>query len=215
MVKVKICGLTRVEDVKLAADLGADLVGTITEVTVPTPRNLTIDQAREIFGAVEGPEKVAVTTPASPEEAIRIARELELDYIQIHSAMPPEQLREVKNSLPINIIGAIQVPKKTESPEEVVNRALATAEVVDYLMLDTKGPTGGETGIPHDWNLSSRIREASDKPVFLAGGLRPSNVKEAIQIVKPYGVDVASGIESVPAIKDPKLMEEFILAARS
>lgn len=213
--KVKICGLTRPEDAKLACELGADMIGAIVEATVPTPRNLTIEQARAIFGAVDGARRVAVTTPNSPDSAERIARELGPDYLQIHSAMPVDQLKEVRELVPMELIGVVQVPQKTENPDEILARALEVTEVTDYLLLDTKGPAGGETGIPHDWGVSRKICATVEKPVFLSGGLNPTNIKDAIEKVRPYGVDVASGIESSPGKKDPRLMREFIQAARS
>jgi len=214
MVKVKICGLSRRKDAKMAGALGADMIGAIVEATVPTPRNLTLEQARDIFEDVEGPKKVAVTTPDSPASAERIARRLRPDVLQIHSAMPVEQLKEVKELVSAEIIGVVQVPRKVENREEILNKALRVSDVVDYLLLDTKGPSGGETGIPHDWSMSQEICMKVKKPVFLAGGLTPKNVKAAIEKVRPYGVDVASGIESSPGKKDPKLMREFIRVAK-
>lgn len=214
MVKVKICGFTRTEDVRAACELGADMVGAIVKANVPTPRNLSIEQARNILGAVTGgADRVVVIMPENPEAAEKIAKELEPDYIQVHSAASASQLQEIGRLTGTKLIGVIQVPREGGDPSKLVARAQEVASAANYLLLDTKGPTGGETGLTHNWEISREICAAVEKPVFLAGGLNPTNLREAIEKVRPYGVDVASGVESAPGKKDPGLMRRFIQAA--
>ena len=213
MVKVKICGFTRAEDVRVACSLGVDMVGTIL---VPrSPRYVPIEQAREILAAASGEvAKVAVFMPRVPDDVEEIARKLKPDYLQLHFTFPANELRGFRDRLEAKIIGVTPVPRKIESPQDIVHRAVEIAGVADFVLVDTKGPYGGGTGLTHDWSMSCKIRDAVDKPVFLAGGLDPSNVKDAIKIVRPYGVDVATGVESSPGKKDVRLMREFIEAVR-
>jgi len=215
MVKVKICGFTRTEDVKAACEFGVDMVGAIVKANVPTPRNLTIEQARDILDAVTGDVyRVVVIMPENPKAAEKMAKELEPDYIQVHSAASASQLREIGELTGSKLIGVVQVPREGGDPIKLVAMAQEVAGASDYLLLDTEGPSGGETGLTHNWKISREICAAVKKPVFLAGGLNPTNVGEAIEKVRPHGVDVASGVESAPGEKDPELMRGFIQAAK-
>lgn len=213
MVKVKICGFTSAEDVKAACGLGVDMVGVIL---VPNSfRYVSVDQARQILAAAsEGVARVAVIMPSGPEDVEEMARELKPDYLQIHLTFPASELHGLKKRLGAGLIVVSPIPQKIEDRRKIIDRALEAAEVADFVLLDTKGPSGGGTGLTHDWSLSSKIRETVGKPVFLAGGLNPSNVGQAIKIVRPYGVDVATGVESSPGKKDARLIREFIEAVR-
>lgn len=213
MVKVKICGFTRGEDVKAACSLGVDMVGVI--LVPKSPRYVPVEQARKILKAAsEGVAKVAVFIPEGPEDVEEIYRKLEPDYLQFHLTFPTDELLEIRGDLEAEIITVVPIPRKIERHTDIVDRAIEVADVADFVLIDTKGPTGGGTGLTHNWSLSAVIRDVVDKPVFLAGGLNPSNVEHAIKIVRPYGVDVATGVESSPGKKDPKLMRKFIEAAR-
>lgn len=213
MVKVKICGFTNTEDVRVACTLGVDMVGTIVEIP-RSPRRVTVEQAKQILAAAsKGVDKVAVAMPKNLGEVERIARELRPDYIQSHITFPADEILKLKKRLGIKLISVIAISQEIKN-QEIMSRAVEAARIADFLMLDTKGPSGGGTGLTHDWGLSRRIRDAVGKPMFLAGGLNPSNVKEAIRLVRPYGVDVATGVESSPGKKDARLMREFIAAAK-
>lgn len=213
VVKIKICGFTRPADVKAACKLGVDLVGVI--LIPESSRHVTVDQARRIFGQVEaGVSKVAVFMPRNVDEVKYFYEKLKPDYLQFHLIFPLEDLLEIRGELDAQLMIVIPVPPKIERTERIITRALELAEAADFLLIDTEGVTGGGTGLTHDWNLSAKIRSMVDKPVFLAGGLNSTNVAQAIGIVRPYGVDVASGVESSPGRKDPKLMQEFVEAVR-
>jgi len=212
MVKVKICGFTRADDLKAASDLGVDMVGVI--VIPSSPRGLTLEQAQNILKVGKNVDKVAVIMPDSPAEASAVARRLNSDYLQIHSKFSTAQLAEIKKLSGKKIIGVVAIPQKILDRKEILDRAIEVSEAVDYVLLDTKGFSGGGTGLTHDWRFSREIRDAVDKPVFLAGGLNPNNVKDAIEMVRPYGVDVATGVESALGKKDPKLMRAFIDGAK-
>ncbi len=213
MVEIKICGFTNTEDVKVACELGADVVGAIM---VPgSSRYVTTIQARQILDAVSGGvAKVGVIMPKNLSEVEKIARELKPDYLQIHLTFPARKLLELKERLGTKLMIVTPIPREIENRKNIIDRAIEAAEVADYILLDTKGPSGGGTGLTHDWSLSGEIREAVKKPIFLAGGLNVSNVGQAIKIVRPYGVDVATGVESSLGKKDANLMREFIEAVR-
>jgi phosphoribosylanthranilate isomerase len=213
MIKVKICGFTRADDVKAASDLGVYMVGVI--VIPSSSRGLTLEQAQDVLKAGKNVDKVAVIMPDSPAEASAVARRLNTDYLQIHSKFSAAQLAEIKKLSGKKIIGVVAIPQKILDRKEILDRAIGVSKAVDYILLDTKGSSGGGTGLTHDWRFSREIRDAVNKPVFLAGGLNPKNVRSAIEVVQPYGVDVATGVESAIGNKDPKLMRAFIEAAKA
>jgi phosphoribosylanthranilate isomerase len=189
------------------------MIGTI--LVQKSPRYVPIERAGQILNtAGEGVAKVDVFIPKSSEEVEEVYRKLNPDYLQFHLTFPADILLEIKDDIEAEIILVVPIPTEIERPTEIIDRAIEAAEVADFIMLDTKGPTGGGTGLTHNWSLSAKIRDAVDRPVFLAGGLNPSNVEQAIKVVRPYAVDVATGVESSPGKKDPKLMREFIEAAR-
>jgi phosphoribosylanthranilate isomerase len=212
MVKVKICGFTDLEDVKIACELGVDMIGAI--LVQKSIRHVTPEKAHEIFTAVKGAAKVAVIMPENPEELLKIDRHLEPDYLQVHPTTPFDELKKVKEKLKAKIIVVVPVPTELAEPNAIVQQARRAAGLADILLVDTKGARGGGTGLTHDWSISRAIRESVGVPVFLAGGLNPSNVAEAIKTVCPQGVDVATGVESKPGKKDPELMREFMRVAK-
>lgn len=214
MVKVKICGFTEPEDVGEACKAGADMIGAI--VDTPSRRSVTPKRAMNIFSIVPKPiARVAVMTPEDAPHAIRIVRELWPDYLQTHGPMTVAELKEIKEATGVRIIATLSVPKKVGDPQKITAQALEIAKVADFVLVDTEhAGAGGGTGLTHDWNVSRLVRETIDRPLILAGGLNPGNVRAAIETVEPYGVDVASGVESEVGKKDPKLVREFIRAAK-
>jgi len=214
MVKVKLCGFTEREDVVEACRAGADMIGVI--VDAPVRRSVTPERAMSLFSVVpKYVSRVAVMVPKDVDHAVRIVHELKPDCLQTHSLMTITELDEIKEATGVQIMAVVGVPQKVKEPREVIARALEAAKVADFVLVDTEhAGAGGGTGLTHDWKVSRSVREAIDRPLILAGGLNPSNVREAIETVKPYGVDVASGVESGVGKKDPKLMREFIRAAK-
>jgi phosphoribosylanthranilate isomerase len=210
-VRVKICGITREEDVAVAVAAGADAVGFL--VGVPSsPRNLTIKRAETLLRQVPVfVNSVVVTTPQSIEGLAEICERLKPTAIQIHGKKSFDA-QEVRQR-----IKGTRLIKTVYVTEDVLNEtALEGLKAFDAVLLDsfTKGQYGG-TGRVHDWTLSRQIKEAVvPLPVILAGGLKPENVKKAVQTVQPYAVDVASGVELGPAIKDHKKVLAFIENAK-
>jgi len=210
-VRVKICGITREEDLAVAVAAGADAVGFI--VGVPSsPRNLTLERAERLLKQVPVfVDSVVVTVPDSIDSLVKIYDRLRPTAIQIHGEKPFEASVIREKIRGARLIKTVYV--KTGDTAEMVRE---DSKAFDAILLDsfTSGQYGG-TGMVHDWTLSKQIKQIIEPtPLILAGGLKPENVKEAILTVQPYAVDVASGVESQPAIKDPKKVYAFIKNAK-
>ena len=208
-VRVKICGITRKEDLDDAAAAGADAVGFVVGVA-SSPRNLSINEAERLIRQVPlFVKSVLVMVPKSLEELVKTCEKLNPDAVQIHGENIVGAVREqLPNKL---LIGAVKA-----NPPDAVDNALKAAEMFNAVLLDSfaRGKHGG-TGIIHDWNLSQHIKVAiQPKPLILAGGLNPENVAEAVRTVQPYAVDVSNGVEQQPGIKDHKKIIEFIKNAK-
>ena len=198
MIRVKICGVRRMEDMEAAAKAGADAVGLV--VGFPdSPRNLSPDEAKVIRRQAPPFLDIVLVTGGGRLALEDLCSTVEPDAIQVYSDVEPEFLRE---------LGVKWVIK----PVDVGEGVEVYAEGYDALLLDSGR---GGTGRTHDWSLSRRIRDSVKIPVILAGGLTPDNVAEAIRAVKPYGVDVSSGVESAPGIKDHRKIASFIRRAKA
>ncbi len=197
MTRTKLCGNRTPED--LAATGGADAQGFV--VGVPSsPRNLEPECARALMDCVAPfTSAVLVTTTTDPHEVAELAEATEPDAVQIHADASPEDLGCIRAMLPLGVrlIGVLGLAEDAGS--RAVRQAASRAEApIDALLVDTNvdGQSGG-TGVRHDWTVTRRIRDAiSPCPLILAGGLTPDNVREAIEVVRPYGVDVSSGVEA-------------------
>ena len=210
-VRVKICGLTRQEDLAAAVAAGADAVGFL--VGVPSsPRNLTIERAKTLLGQVPVfVDSVVVTAPKSIEWLVEVCERLKPSAIQIHGK---EQLDSSEIREKINHSRLIKTMYVTE--DALNERVIDDLKTFDAVLLDSfsKEQYGG-TGKTHDWTLSRQIKEAvAPVPVILAGGLKPENVKEAILAIEPYAVDVASGVEASPGVKDHSKVRAFVENAK-
>jgi phosphoribosylanthranilate isomerase len=210
-VRVKICGITRKEDLDGAAAAGADAVGFIVG-TAASSRNISLGKAEKLFRQVPPFVKsVLVTVPTSFDELAETYEKLNPDVIQIHEenhlAAASIRLKFPNTTL----IGAVNA----NSPNALEAASIAS-RILDAVLLDSfaNGRYGG-TGIVHDWQLSKRVKQViHPKPLILAGGLNPENVAEAVRVVQPYAVDVASGVELQLGIKDPQKMVNFIKNAK-
>jgi phosphoribosylanthranilate isomerase len=201
MVRVKICGITNVTDAKAAARLGADALGFNFAMG---PRKITPERAKAIIAALP-----PLVTPVGlfVDEDVERVREVcafcGIGTVQLHGDETPRYLDKLHG---LRIIKAFRVRDEDDI------RRLARYRADAYL-LDTFVPgVQGGTGQTFRWDIA---REAHPHgPIIIAGGLTPENVREAIQVAQPYGVDVASGVESEPGRKDRKLMAAFIRAAK-
>lgn len=209
-IRVKICGLRTAESVAAACAAGASYLG--FNFFERSPRSVTIEQARDL--AVEVPPgiaKVALVVDAADAMLDRIVGQVPLDMLQLHGSESPDRVRElrVRHGLPVmKVVGV--------SSTDDLEKLDLFAQVADQILVDAKPPKGailpGGNGLTFDWRLISARRWLV--PWMLAGGLTPENVAEAIALTGARQVDVASGVETEPGVKDPARMKAFVAAAR-
>lgn len=214
MIAVKICGLTRMSDAVHAVGSGASYVGAIM---AGGPRVLTMDQARAVLGPrCHDVQRVVVFGDQPPEEVIVTVRDLDLDIAQLHGGCTPDSIAAIRRATGRAVWPVLRVAGTMLPADAVTLGSAAGAVVLDAHVV---GQLGG-TGVALDW---SGLRDAVTAlraavpgiRVILAGGLRPVNVIDAIQLLSPDVVDVSSGVESGTGVKDPMLVEQFVAAVHS
>jgi phosphoribosylanthranilate isomerase len=205
-VRVKICGVTRLEDAQAAWAAGADALG--LNFYPRSPRYVepataaALARTRPALGAVVG-----VFVNESPDLIRARVRECGLTAVQLHGDEPPEAC----SGFGVPVIKALRV----RGPEDVARaRTYVGAGDVATLLLDGAAPGYGGGGVTFDWSLVAQLVDVG-VPVLVAGGLTPGNVAEAVRATRPYGVDVASGVEASPGIKDLEAVRAFIRAAKA
>jgi phosphoribosylanthranilate isomerase len=198
--RLKICGITSLEDARTCLEAGVDALG--FNFWPRSKRHVSPERARRIAAALPpGVLRVGVFVGASPEEVARTVRAVHLGAVQLHGDEDPVLYAGVGAPL----WQVLRVADRLPGPPSP-----AAAEV----LLDTKVEGFGGAGRRFDWTLT-RAARSWPLPVWLAGGLDPDNVAEAIRLAGPSGVDVASGVESAPGIKDPARVRAFVAAVRS
>jgi phosphoribosylanthranilate isomerase len=197
--RIKICGITHLDDARAAVDAGADALGFI--LYEKSKRFIAIERALEIVEQLPP----FVTTVAVTVDAVREFTNLgyrkqlkQFNVAQLHGHETPAHCRAVAKYLPV--IKAL--PADT--------RANAADYPVTAFLLDTPSPEHGGTGRTFDWDLAVAFKKRTNRPMILSGGLTPENVAEAIRVVQPYGVDVSSGVEASPGRKDHAKLRDFI-----
>lgn len=196
MTRVKVCGITSRDELSMVVKAGADAVGFVTEVPVETHRKLTREETARLVEAT--PPFVTTVTVAMPddaENAAALARETGADALQTHNGVGAEAAAE-----------HAKIVERVEFDEEP--SGAADAVIVD----STDAQGAGGTGETTDWDAAARFVEEMERPVVLAGGLDPSNVREAVERVRPFAVDVSSGVERAEA-KDDVLVNKFVREA--
>ncbi|MEN3002396.1 MAG: phosphoribosylanthranilate isomerase [Armatimonadota bacterium] len=207
---IKICGITRQQDAEVAIGAGADALGFVFEPR--SPRHLLNRPDWQLWvREVRGVQRVLVMAdPANLPAEWQLFDALQCNLLE---GATPEALRARLPPLPLWLVLR---PKPSDTPESVLAVMHAFASLVERFVLDTYHPAlPGGTGEVHDWARARLICAGAPRPVLLAGGLTPDNVAEAIRQVQPDGVDVSSGVEAMPGIKDPEKVRRFISAARS
>ena len=214
--EIKICGITNVDDALAAVDAGADAIG--LNFYRGSKRCVDVDEARQIVDAIGNrAEKIGVFVNQSADDIREICRDTGLHLIQLHGDEPPELLRLLNKDH--DLIRARRLDERGLSA--IVDDLQACSDLSgffpDAILVDSavSGQFGG-TGLAVDWQLLANYRELlGSTPLILAGGLVPANVGEAIRIVRPQAVDVASGVESTPGKKDTAKMRDFVDAAQA
>ncbi|MCX6544735.1 MAG: phosphoribosylanthranilate isomerase [Acidobacteria bacterium] len=198
--RIKICGMTNVEDAQLAVDLGADAVGFV--FWPASPRYVTLEQAGLVAATLPRfVTAVGVFVNESPDRIRRVIDEVGLGAVQLHGDEPVEQWL----SMPCHTLKAVGIDDRFDTA------SLAAWPSTVMPLLDVADPARrGGTGKAIDWTRAAAA--ARLRRIVLAGGLRPENVEQAIDTVAPYAVDVSSGVEREPGVKDAERMSAFVAA---
>ncbi|MCU0900612.1 MAG: phosphoribosylanthranilate isomerase [Cypionkella sp.] len=207
-IRVKICGLRTVEDVAAVAAAGAAYAGFV--FFPKSPRHLTIAQARSLaLAAPVGLAKVALVVDADNATLDEITEAMPLDMLQLHGHETPDRVAEIRARYGLPVMKAVGV-----ADEGDLAAVLDYSLVADQILVDAKPPKSavlpGGNGLSFDWRLVAQRRWL--RPWMLAGGLTPANVAEAIRLTNARQVDVSSGVESAPGVKDPARIAQFVAA---
>ena len=201
-VRVKICGVTSAEDARAAVAAGADMIG--LNFYPRSKRFIALERAREIVTALpSGVWKVGVFVNASRDEIEHVQKALQLDAIQLHGDEPPEMTQ----GFAVPVIRTLKLCAAGDA-----GRALAHVSAEYYLCEGDAGAAYGGAGATFDWEWA---REVPRERLVVAGGLTPENVAAAVRALRPFAVDVASGVESAPGIKDPARMAALVAHAKA
>ncbi len=201
--RVKICGITRIQDIKSVVDAGADAIGFV--FFPPSPRSVSVELAQELVKHVPAyVQTVGLFVNASSEEILEVLKTVSLDVLQFHGDETPEQCQKIAKLTGRRWYKAIQVKPDLDviSTIKQYQQVGASAMLLDAWHPELKGGTGHS----FDWSQFPQL----DIPLILAGGLKPENIENAIKTTKAYAVDVSGGVESAKGIKDQQLIEQFM-----
>ena len=207
---VKICGLSTRETLDTALEAGADMVGFV--FFPPSPRHLSLEIARELGREAKGrATKVALTVDADDATLENIVETLRPDLLQLHGKETIARVRDIKAKFALPVMKVIAVETSADLA------VLPYASVADRILFDARAPKGatrpGGLGAVFDWHVLEKLD--LQLPFMVSGGLSADNVAEAIRVTRAGGVDVSSGVESAPGVKDPEMIRNFIRAARA
>ena len=207
---IKICGIKSEEMLDAAIAAGADMVGFMHFQR--SPRHVSIEDLAGLISAARGRVQSCVVLVNPDNSCVAEVAALGPDWIQLHGPETPHRVEAIRAEAGVEIMKALPIG----SAEDVANVA-AFLEVADRILLDAKPPKGadrpGGLGESFDWSLLEALDPSI--PFMLSGGLTPETVAAAVRTVKPFGVDVSSGVESAPGVKDKRLIEAFIRNARA
>src|SRR5246127_2784022 len=208
---VKICGLSTPETLDVAVEAGADMVGFV--FFPPSPRHLGLDTARALGKHVRRRAvKVALTVDADDATLANIVEALQPDILQLHGSETVARLRDIKQKFGLPVMKAMAV----EPPADLASLPGYVA-VADRILFDARAPKEatrpGGLGAVFDWHVLENLD--LKLPFMVSGGLNAGNVAEAVRVTRAHGVDISSGVERAPGVKDVEMIREFIRAARA
>jgi len=207
MTQIKICGITNLADARYASGAGADFLGFIQHEA--SPRYIAPDMARDIISWVYGARPVGVFVDRDAEEVNQICKKAGFEFAQLHGDESVEYCQQMDQP----IIKVFHVDSQT-SADNLKNEYAKFEGIAEYFLVDTGSETSpGGTGKTFDWSILEQL--SSPLPLFLAGGLTPENIFEAVTRVGPFGVDVSSGVEESPGKKDFERIDDFVRAIRN
>ena len=223
MTRVKVCGLMSEADVGMAASAGADSLGFVTEYPVPVPWNIPRKRSAELVASAPPFVTTTAVVGGRVEDMVAIARAVKPHFLQLHGDETLEEIRSVCQALEgtgVKVLKALRINVETGEALFAVKDPLEACAFLERsgiagLVLDSKTssrPAG--TGTPLDWSSLRGLSERIRLPLILAGGLTSKNVRQAIDIVRPYAVDVISGVERETGVKDFQLIRDFVKAAK-
>ncbi|MBS0267544.1 MAG: phosphoribosylanthranilate isomerase [Proteobacteria bacterium] len=209
--RAKICGITTTEALDAAISGGADYIGLV--FFPKSPRHLDIAKAKGLAERARGKARIVALTVDADDAALReIVEEVAPDILQLHGNEAPSRVASIKKQFGREVIKAIAVATADDAAQ-----ARGYADVADLILFDAKAPPGaplpGGNGRAFDWHALDGVAETL--PFMLSGGLGPDNVADAIALTHPLAVDVSSGVESAPGIKDPEQIRRFLLAVKA
>ncbi len=195
---IKVCGLTSTEDIFATVKFDVDAVGFIVDVPVRTPRKVSVFLAQDLIETAKdcGAHTAAVIMPGNASDALEVSHLLKPDYLQIHCALPYREHKCIYEECGCKVITVVNVNSNVE------------IDYTDYILVDKDARNN-----PPSIEFSKSVVKACKKPVLIAGNLTPANVSYVIEKVKPFGVDVASGVERAGK-KDASLIGSFVQSAR-
>ena len=209
-IKVKICGVGNLEDANLVASLGAEYIG--MNFYKESPRKVSVKMARDIIDKLPPfVQSVGVFVNEELPVVVSTVKKTGLDFVQLHGDETPEYCAAVKEKTGVPVIKAFRIVDESSFAPLAQYQS-----IVDYFLLDAYVPeVPGGTGEMFNWDLvvTMKVKDLG-KPFFLAGGLTPENVAQAVEKVDPFAVDTASGVERLPKRKDFEKMKNFIRNAR-
>jgi phosphoribosylanthranilate isomerase len=208
---VKICGLSTRETLDVALQAGADMVGFV--FFPASPRHLGLETARDLGRQAKGRAiKVALTVDADDATLANIVEALQPDILQLHGRETVARLRDIKQTFGLQVMKAIAI----ETPADLASLP-GYAAVADRVLFDARAPRGatrpGGLGAVFDWHVLENLD--LKLPFMVSGGLNAENIAEAVRVTRAGGVDVSSGVERAPGVKDPEMIRAFIRAARA
>ena len=211
---VQVAGIRVPGEARMLLDCGVDLLGFPLRLPVHAP-DTSEEAARAIIEEVGPALCVLITYEEDPDRLVDLCRFLNVGTVQMHADVSPDTLARIKARVPLNIFKSYVVGRESMGPEQFVQ---AYSPVCDAFITDTFDPStgaSGATGQVHDWSVSAELVRRSLRPVILAGGLNPGNVRAAIKTVRPAAVDVHTGVEAPDGSKDPELVRAFVREARA
>ncbi len=209
---IKICGLSSPETLAAALDAGADMVGFVR--FPKSPRHVTLDLGHRLSLQAKGRAKrVVLLVDPGDEDIAQAVEAINPDLIQLHGHESPERVAEIRSMVRLPVMKAVGIAEKSD-----LEALTPYVKASEHILLDAKPPRNadalpGGNGLTFDWKLLTGLDPAL--PIMLSGGLNPDNVAEAIRVTHPKAVDVSSGVESGPGLKDPARIKAFIQAART
>ena len=215
MVKVKICANKSIEDTKISLDAKADIIGILVGKVHNSSDFFNKYKAKEINDFIDERCDVSLVTHlTNADEIIKLTKFIGNNVIQLHSDIDEDEVEKIVTILPnVKLVRLIHISQNGEIVTDYKKIKYADFYLLDSFNLKTN-QVGG-TGLTHDWHKSNELIKILNKPTFLAGGLNPDNVAEAIKISEPYGVDVNSGCKNEKGVKDAEKVKQFVYNAKN